>query len=43
VAQGGHAESDIYYVARRYFTLEGARAVAVELANATFAARHSGA
>lgn len=44
VAQGdhGHSESDIRYVARRYFTLEGARAVAVELANATFAARHSG-
>ena len=44
VAQGdhGHSESDIRYVARRYFTLEGARAVAVELANATFAARQSG-
>jgi hypothetical protein len=44
VAQGdhGHRESDIRYVARRYFTLEGARAVAVELANATVAARQSG-
>jgi TnpA family transposase len=44
VAQGdhGHGESDIRYVARRYFTLEGARASAVELANATFAARQSG-
>ena len=44
MAQGdhGHSESDIRYVARRYFTLEGARAVAVELANATFAARHRG-
>ena len=41
VSQGdhGHSEADIRYVARRYFTLEGARAVAVELANATFAAR----
>lgn len=29
-------------IARRYFTLEGARAVAVELANATFAARRTG-
>ena len=44
VAQGdhGHSESDLRYVARRYFTLDGARAVAIELANATFAARHSG-
>lgn len=44
VAQGdhGHSESDLRYVARRYFTLDGARAVAIELANATFAARQSG-
>ncbi len=44
VAQGdhGHSENDIRYVARRYFSLEGARAVAVELANATFAARQQG-
>ena len=44
VAQGnhGHSEGDIRYVARRYFSLEGARAAAVELANATFAARHRG-
>jgi TnpA family transposase len=44
VAQGdhGHSETDIRYVARRYFSLEGARAVAVELANATFAARQRG-
>ena len=37
VAQGdhGHSESDVRYVARRYFTLEGARAVAVELAPQT--------
>lgn len=30
------------YVASRYLTLDGARAVAVELANATFAARQHG-
>jgi TnpA family transposase len=44
VAQGdpGHSESDLRYAARRYFTLDGARAVAIELANATFAARQSG-
>jgi len=44
VAQGdhGHSESAIRYAARRYFTLEGARAAAVELANATFAARQIG-
>ena len=44
MAQGddGHSESDIRYAARRYFTLEGARAVAVELANATFAAGQIG-
>lgn len=43
VARGdhGHSEADIRYVARRYFTLEGARAVAVELANATFGARQA--
>jgi hypothetical protein len=41
-ADHGHSEADIHYVARRYFTLDGARAVAVELANATFAARQSG-
>lgn len=38
----GHSEADIRYVARRYFTLEGARVAAVELANATFAARQGG-
>ena len=41
-ADHGHSEADLRYVARRYFTLEGARAVAIELANATFAARHLG-
>ncbi len=40
-AEHGHSEEDLRYVARRYFTLEGARAVAVELANATFAARQT--
>ena len=44
VAQGdhGHSESDLRSVALRYFTLEGARAVAVALANATFTARQIG-
>lgn len=35
----GHSEADLRYTARRHFTADGARAVAVELANATFAAR----
>jgi Tn3 transposase DDE domain len=41
VARGehGHNEAGLHYAALRYFTLEGARAVAVQLANATFAAR----
>lgn len=38
-AQHGHSEDDIRYVRRRYLTPEVARAVAVEIANATFAAR----
>jgi len=41
-AEHGHSEEDLRYVARRYFTLEGARGVAIELANATFAARQHG-
>ena len=43
VAAGGHghSETDLRYTARRYFTIDGARAVAIQLANATFAARHS--
>jgi hypothetical protein len=36
----GHSEDDIRYVRRRYLSLESARAMAVEIANATFAARH---
>ncbi len=35
----GHSEADLRYTARRYVTIDGARAVAVQLANATFAAR----
>jgi hypothetical protein len=38
-AQTGHSEDDIRYVRRRYLTAEVARAIAVEIANATFAAR----
>jgi len=38
-AQHGHGEDDIRYVRRRYLTAEVARAIAVEIANATFAAR----
>lgn len=38
-ARHGHSEDDIRYVRRRYLTAELARAVAVEIANATFAAR----
>ncbi|MFE2424847.1 Tn3 family transposase [Streptomyces hokutonensis] len=35
----GHTEEDIRYVRRRYLTLEAVRQIAVEIANATFAAR----
>ena len=35
----GHTEDDIRYVRRRYLTAEVARTIAVEIANATFAAR----
>jgi TnpA family transposase len=38
----GHSEDDIRYVRRRYLTAEAARAIAVEIANATFAARAQG-
>ena len=37
----GHSEADLRYTARRYFTIDGARAVAIQLADATFAARQS--
>jgi TnpA family transposase len=39
VAGAGHGEDDLRYVRRRYLTAEVARALAVEIANATFAAR----
>lgn len=35
----GHSEDDLRYVRRRYLTADVARVVAVEIANATFAAR----
>jgi hypothetical protein len=35
----GHSENDLRYVRRRYLTNDVAQAVAVEIANATFAAR----
>jgi TnpA family transposase len=35
----GHSEDDLRYVRRRFLTPEAARAMAVELANATFAVR----
>ncbi|MEN3308939.1 MAG: hypothetical protein V7603_5141 [Micromonosporaceae bacterium] len=38
-AQHGHGEDDIRYVRRRYLTAEVARTIAIEIANATFAAR----
>jgi Tn3 transposase DDE domain len=37
-AQHGHGEDDIRYVRRRYLTAEVALAIAIEIANATFAA-----
>jgi len=41
VAAGGHghSEDDIRYARRRYLTAEAARAIAIGIANATFAAR----
>ncbi|MFF3617493.1 Tn3 family transposase [Streptomyces sp. NPDC002580] len=38
----GHTEEEIRYVRRRYLTPEAARQIAVEIANATFAARDAG-
>jgi TnpA family transposase len=35
----GHSEDDIRYVRRRYLTVQAARSIAVQIANATFAAR----
>nr|WP_043175317.1 Tn3 family transposase [Streptomyces sp. NRRL B-24484] len=38
----GHTEEEIRYTRRRYLTLVSARQIAVEIANATFAARDAG-
>ncbi|MGW2755828.1 transposase [Streptomyces sp. NPDC001273] len=38
----GHTEEEIRYVRRRYLTPEAAQQIAVEIANATFAARDAG-
>ena len=38
----GHSEDEIRYVRRRYLTPEAARQIAIEIANATFAARDTG-
>lgn len=38
----GHSEDDVRYVRRRYLSAEVARTIAVEIANATFAARTHG-
>ncbi|MCW2915771.1 MAG: transposase, partial [Actinomycetia bacterium] len=37
----GHTEEDLRYVRRRYLSVEAARLVAAQIANATFAARQS--
>jgi len=37
----GHSEDDIRYVRRRYLSLEAARAIAVQIADATFAVRQT--
>lgn len=37
----GHTEDDIRYVRRRFLTVDAARAMAIEIANATFDARNS--
>ena len=44
VAAGGHghSEDDLRYVRRRYLTVEAARSIAVQIADATFAARDQG-
>ncbi|MFI2350823.1 Tn3 family transposase [Streptomyces sp. NPDC019443] len=41
MASGGHShtEDELRYVRRRYLSAEAARAVAIQIANATFAAR----
>ena len=40
--QHAHSDDDIRYVRRRYLTAEAARAIAIQIANATFAARAAG-
>jgi TnpA family transposase len=42
VASGthGHTEDEIRYARRRYLTVEAARSIAIQIADATFAARH---
>lgn len=37
----GHSEDDIRYARRRYLSLEAARRIAIEIANATFTARRT--
>jgi TnpA family transposase len=37
----GHGEDEIRYTRRRYLSAEAARRIAIEIANATFAARHA--
>ena len=38
----GHSEDEIRYARRRYLTIEAARSIAVQIADATFAARNQG-
>lgn len=38
-SDNGHTEDELRYIARRYFTADGLRIAAAELANATFSAR----
>jgi hypothetical protein len=40
--QHAHSEDDIRYVRRRYLTAEAAQAIAIQIANATFAVRAAG-
>jgi len=39
--QHGHSEDDIRYVRRRYLTADAAQAIAIQIADATFAVRHA--
>ena len=38
-AAAGHREHELYYLVRRYLTPDSSRALAVDIANATFAVR----